>query len=131
MKIDRLYILIGFAWLIFGMMFGVYLGVTDQLQFSNSHAHANLLGFVISVLFGLIYRNWPELRASRLAMPQFAVYQAGVLMLFAGKFDIDNGGNGTLAPPGSVIVILGTLLMAWMFARLKADRGAETSRVPT
>lgn len=114
--LDRLYVLTGFIWLISGMVFGIYLGATDQLNFANSHAHANLLGFVISVLFGLIYRNWPTLMASRLAMPQFVLFQAGSLVLVAGKYDIDNGGGGLLAPPGSVLVVLGTLVMFWMFA---------------
>lgn len=120
MKIDRLYIMAGFVWLIVGMVFGIYLGITDQLQFSNSHAHANLLGFVISAIFGLIYRNWPALLSSRLALPQFALYQTGAVILVAGKYDIDNGGSGALAPPGSVIIVLGTLLMLWMFAGAKA-----------
>ena len=119
LKIDRFYILAGFVWLIIGMVFGIYLGITDQLQFSNSHAHANLLGFVISVLFGLMYRCWPSLMASRLAMPQFAIYQVGAIVLVAGKYDIDSGGSGVLAPPGSLIIVLGTLLMFWMFARIK------------
>ncbi len=99
MKMDRLYILTGFLWLIAGMTFGIYLGITDQLQFANSHAHANLLGFVISVLFGLIYRAWPVLMTSRLALPQFALFEVGSLVLVAGKYDIDGGGGGMLAPP--------------------------------
>lgn len=116
MNVDRLYVMTGFVWLILGMVFGVYLGITDQLQLANSHAHANLLGFVISILFGLLYRNWPLLQQSQLAMPQFVIYQLGAVVLVAGKYDIDNGGPGMLAPPGSVIIIVGTLLMFWMFA---------------
>ena len=100
---------------------GIYLGITDQLEFANSHAHANLLGFVISVLFGLIHRNWPVMMSSRLSIPQFVVFEAGSLVLVAGKFDIDNGGSGVLAPPGSVLVVLGTLIMFWMFANASAD----------
>jgi hypothetical protein len=118
---DRLYILTGFLWLIAGMIFGIYLGITDQLQFANSHAHANLLGFVISVLFGLIYRAWPVLMTSSLALPQFALFEIGSLVLVAGKFDIDRGGGGMLAPPGSLLVVLGTLVMFWMFATVTAD----------
>lgn len=131
MKIDRLYIFAGFVWLIFGMVFGIYLGITDQLQFSNSHAHANLLGFVVSALFGLIYRSWPSLLDHKLALLQFALYQIGAVVLVAGKYDIDDGGGGVLAPPGSMIVVLGTLLMLWMFATTKADRpGGVGDRVP-
>jgi hypothetical protein len=126
---DRIYILAGFFWLVAGMMFGVYLGITDQLQFANSHAHANLLGFVISVLFGLLYRNWPGLQSSRLAWPQFALFQIGAVVLVAGKFDIDSGGGGALAPPGSILVILGTLVMFWMFAKTAAEIELPKKRV--
>lgn len=121
MKIDRLYILTGFIWLILGMTFGIYLGITDQTNLSNSHAHANLLGFVVSVLFGLLYRNWPTLQNRKLALPQFLLFEIGSAILVAGKYDIDSGGSGALAPPGSLLVILGTLLMFWMFATAKAD----------
>ena len=67
-SLDRLYILTGFVWLIIGMVFGIYIGITDQTTQSNAHAHANLLGFVISVLFGLKYRIWPNMTTSRLRL---------------------------------------------------------------
>lgn len=120
---DRLYILTGFLWLIAGMIFGIYLGITDQMQFSNTHAHINLLGFVLSALFGLLHRNWHAMMASRLALPQFALFQIGSLVLVAAKYDLDGGGGGMLAPPGSVLVVLGTLLMVWMFASATAPVG--------
>ena len=121
MKMDRLYMLTGFLWLIAGMIFGIYLGITDQLQFANTHAHANLLGFVISVLFGLIHRNWSQLMSSRLALPQFALFEVGSMVLVAGKYNMDNGGHGVLAPPGSILVVLGALVMLWMFATASAE----------
>lgn len=130
MAIDRLSILAGFVWLIIGMLFGIYLGITDQSQFANSHAHANLLGFVISVLFGLLYRNWPAMQASRLALPQFAIYQLGAVVLVVAKYDIDNGGSGAFAAPGSVIVVLGTLLMAWIFVATGAEASAARRELP-
>lgn len=120
-KIDRLYILTGFIWLILGMTFGIYLGITDQTNLSNSHAHANLLGFVVSVLFGLLYRNWPTLQNRKLALPQFLLFEIGSAILVAGEYSIGSGGSSALAPPGSLLVILGTLLMFWMFATAKAD----------
>jgi hypothetical protein len=126
---DRIYILTGFIWLIAGMIFGIYLGITDQLQFANTHAHANLLGFVISVLFGLIHRNWPQLMSSRLALPQFALFEIGSLVLVVGKYDIDSGGQGMLAPPGSILVVLGTLVMFWMFSTASAEVDVTTKEM--
>lgn len=125
MKIDRLYILAGFVWLTLGMVFGIYLGITEQLNLANSHAHANLLGFVISVLFGLVYHAWPNLMTSRLAWPQVALYEIGAIVLVAGKYDIDKGGNGTLTAPGSILIVSGVLVMFWMFARETAGHAAQ------
>jgi hypothetical protein len=123
---DRLYIVTGFLWLIAGMVFGIYLGITDQLQFANTHAHANLLGFVISVLFGLIYRSWPQLMLSKLALPQFALFEVGSMVLVAGKYNIDSGGHGVLAPPGSILVVMGTLVMFLMFATATVEADVTT-----
>lgn len=122
---DRLYIMTGFVWLIFGMVFGIYLGVTEQLNFSNSHAHANLIGFVISILFGLLCRNWPALLASKLALLQFLLFEIGAVLLVAGKYNIDGGGKGVLTAPGSIMVVLGALLMLWIFATATDGRTAS------
>jgi hypothetical protein len=75
------------------------------------------------------YRNWPGLQSSRLAWPQFALFQIGAVVLVAGKFDIDSGGGGALAPPGSILVILGTLVMFWMFTKTAAEIELPKKRV--
>lgn len=116
MKLDRLYVLSGLAWLVVSMLFGFHLGASDQLQYSNSHAHAALLGFVVPVLFGLMLRSWPSVMSAKLARTQFAIYQIGAILLVAGKYSIDGGNNPVLAPIGAAIVVLATVLMGWMFA---------------
>ena len=116
MKLDRLFILTGFAWVVLGMVFGIYLGITNQLNLANTHAHANLVGFVISILFGLLHHNWPKMQASGVALPQFWVYQLGAVILVAGKYVVDTGGGSALVATGSVIVVVGTLMMVWLFA---------------
>jgi peptidoglycan/LPS O-acetylase OafA/YrhL len=115
MNLDRVYVRTGLIWLVLGMVYGIYLGITDQLNLANSHAHANLLGFVTSCLFGLLHRNWPDMRRGRLAVPQFWIYQVGVVLLIAGKVVVDMGGTPGLAAIGSIVVVLGTALMIVMF----------------
>lgn len=131
MRLDRLYILAGFAWLAFGMAYGIYLGITDQLNLGNSHAHANLVGFVLSCLFGLLHRNWPALAAHPLARVQFWVYQCGAVILVTGKYIVDTGGTPATAATGSLVVLLGTLMMIWLFATQSdgkhVSRSAEAS----
>jgi hypothetical protein len=122
-KVDRLYILCGFAWIVASMVFGFYIGAAEQLQYSNTHAHAALLGFVLSILFGLIYRSWPRLLESRLAPVQFGLYQVGTVVLIAGKYSIDGGNSAImLAVLGATITIVATALMGWLFVFHGEDR---------
>ncbi len=121
MALDRTYILSAFAWLVAASVFGTYIGMIGLTVQSNAHAHAGLLGFVISALFGLFHRSWPRMRTSRLALAQFVIYQVGAVLLVVGKYQVDATGNSVVVAPGSVIVIVGTLLMAWIFATHGAD----------
>lgn len=115
-KIGDLYILTGLVWLVLGMAFGIWMGITQQFDFANSHAHFNLVGFATSVLFGLIYRGYPGMNQSRLAAVQFWLYEIGAVLLVGGKAMVDGGGTDLLVIVGSIVVIVGAILMAWIFA---------------
>lgn len=115
-RLDRNYIIVGLCWVIVGMIFGAWLGASDHVNYANSHAHANLLGFVTSVLFGLLHWAYPALGKSKLAFWQFAIYEVGVLLLVVGKVLVDGGTQTPLLPAGSVITIIGAAVMLYMFA---------------
>jgi hypothetical protein len=66
-RIDGAFVLIGALYGAAGMGFGIWMGVTHNLQFANAHAHINLVGFVSFMLFGIVYRLWPALKERRLA----------------------------------------------------------------
>lgn len=121
MALSRTYILAAFAWLVAAMVFGIYIGIIGLTVQSNAHAHAGLLGFVASALFGLFHRNWPKMGTSKLALAQFVIYQVGTVLLVVGKYQVDATGDSVIVAPGSIIVIAGTLLMAWLFATRSAD----------
>jgi hypothetical protein len=48
------------------------------------------------------------------------------MVLVAGKYNIDSGGHGVLAPPGSILVVTGALVMFWMFATTSAEVDVAT-----
>lgn len=122
-RIDRNYILVGLLWVIVGMIFGAWLGGAHMNNFANSHAHINLLGFVTSVLFGILYWAFPAMARSRLAIWQFAFYEVGVLLLVIGKVLVDRDGTESLfLPIGSIVTILGTAMMLYLFATDKSTR---------
>lgn len=116
-KLDRNYILLGLCWVVVGMTLGIWLGITNQQNYANSHAHVGLLGFVASTLFGLLHWAYPALARSRLALWQFIIYEIGVVILVVGKFLIDGGKETILLPIGALITVAGAALMLAMFAK--------------
>lgn len=128
-KLDDAYIACGLLWLVFGMAYGIWMGITMQLNFGNSHAHANLLGFVASVLFGLVLRAYPAMREARLALPQFVVYQAGAVLLVLGKMRVDAGGDPGLAKIGALVILLGAVGMVCLFA-MRRNASAPAGGMP-
>jgi peptidoglycan/LPS O-acetylase OafA/YrhL len=116
-KLDRNYILLGLCWVVVGMALGIWLGITNQQNYANSHAHVGLLGFVASTLFGLLHWAYPALAKSRLALWQFIIYEIGVVILVIGKFLIDGGKETVLLPIGALITIAGAAMMLAMFAK--------------
>jgi hypothetical protein len=120
-KISDTYILVGFIWLVIGMVFGMWLGITNHLNFANSHAHLNLVGFATSVLFGLIYRAYPALGRSGMAWIQFALFEIGAILLVIGKVVVDGGGSDTIVAIGSIVVLIGTLAMVYLFAARRQE----------
>ena len=122
-NIDKVYVATGFGWLIFAAGFGTWLGASGHFNFSESHAHIGLLGFVASMLFGLVHRGWPELRERTLAIVQFAVYEIGAIVLLAGKIMVDaTGVPNALLMIGSPIVIGGVILFLWLFLAAPARK---------
>jgi peptidoglycan/LPS O-acetylase OafA/YrhL len=116
-RLDRSYIIIGLAWVIAAMIFGTWLGASNHINYANSHAHVGVLGFVTSILFGLLHWAYPELGKSRIAVWQFAIYEVGVALLIIGKVLVDGGTETLFLQVGSLVTILGTAMMLWMFAR--------------
>ena len=114
-NLGRNYVLIGLVWLICGMAFGIWMGINGQMNFANSHAHANLVGFVASVLFGLLHVNFPSIGKSRIAGWQFIVYEVGALLLVLGKAQVDAGGADMLVRVGALVTIIGAAMMLYMF----------------
>ena len=116
-KPDRSYIIVGLIWLLIGTVFGAWLGATQHMNFAESHAHLNLLGFVVSTLFGLIYWAYPKLANSKLALWQFITYEVGIVILLLGKVMVDADGTATpLLSIGSSVTIIGVALMLYLFA---------------
>jgi hypothetical protein len=120
-KIDETYLILSLLWLIAGMVFGIWLGASGHFGFAESHAHMALVGFVVSAIFGMMYRFYPIMKQSRLAIWQLWIYQIGAVMLVAGKIIVDAGGSPALVIAGSFVILAGVVLMLYIFATKRAE----------
>ncbi|TAM98651.1 MAG: hypothetical protein EPN45_17185 [Rhizobiaceae bacterium] len=131
-KIDEIYLTLSLLWLVAGMVFGIWLGATEHFKFAESHAHMALVGFVVSAIFGMMYRFYPAMKQSGLAVWQLWVYQIGALVLVAGKIVVDAGGSPTLVIAGSFVILAGVVLMLYIFATRRAEAAnPAASALPT
>jgi predicted membrane channel-forming protein YqfA (hemolysin III family) len=65
--LDLCFLLLGALSLCAGTGLGIAMGLMGDFGLRPVHAHANLLGWASLALFGLFYRAYPDVAASRLS----------------------------------------------------------------
>lgn len=118
MQISRNFMVIGVAYLVLGIVLGMYMGGSGDHSLAPLHAHINLLGFTLMTVFGLVYRVIPAMAATSLARAHFWLHLAGSLILLAmlsmlltGR--ITEAGMAPLAPLAELLVLLGVASFAY------------------
>lgn len=117
MTVSRGFLVIGPIYLIVGVLMGMYMGGSGDHTMQPVHAHINLLGFTLMMLFGLTYGRYPEAGASGLGRAHFWLHQIGsivllvmLLMLFSGN--IGEEAMFPIAPIAELAVLLGVVCFA-------------------
>lgn len=115
MNVSRNFVLLGTVFLIIGISFGIHMGASGNHGFAPLHAHLNLLGFVLSMIFALTYRSYPEMGASGLARLHFWVHAAGSAVLLVMLFlllggSITEAGMVPVAPIAELAVLAGVIM---------------------
>jgi hypothetical protein len=120
--IDLTYVAIGALWLVVGMILGIAMGATENFQFMPVHAHINLIGFACHSIFGMAYRQWPAMKASRLAPYQFWIFVIATPITLIGLVFTLTGGPAAPTIIGSLGLVIGAGLFAVLIwqARLAA-----------
>lgn len=118
MNAARGFLVVGPLFLIVGVLFGMVMGATGDHTMAPLHAHVNLLGFVLSMVFGLCYHTFPAAGATTLARAHFWLHLVGgvillvmLYLMFSGR--ITEAAMMPLAPLAEVMVFLGVLSFAW------------------
>ena len=113
--IDRAYVTIGLALLVLAMLLGFYMGAAADNKYLNVHVALALGGFVVLTIYGVLYRLWPSLKDAVLAKAQFWSAVIGALLLPVAAAMIANQMGIAVAVVGSVLAIVGAILMLWIF----------------
>ena len=108
-RIDTFFVLTAAACLIGGVGMGIFMGIAHDFQFAPVHAHLNLLGWASLALFGLVYKAWPALAQSRLALAHFALSAPSALVFPAGIYLSIAHQSPALAIGASLLWLAGAL----------------------
>ena len=123
---------LGFA--VLGMALGIYMAISKNHGQHVTHAHVLLLGFVVSVLYGAIYRLWLAAASVWLATIQTGLHQVGSVLIVSGLFLLFSGtatedALGPLLGGGSIAAISSAVLMLYQFVRAGRPQSAATAEM--
>jgi hypothetical protein len=83
------------------------------------HAHIGLVGFACHSIFGLVYRQWPAMKVSRLAPLQFWIFVLATPITLLGLYFTLSGGPALPTIIGSLGLLLGATLFLVMIWRAR------------
>jgi len=119
MSFDKKYLIWALGYIVAGMCLGIFMAASHNHGQYPTHAHINLIGFVLSLSYGIIHKLWLAHANQITANIQFIVHHAGALTIFFGLFLL----YGNFAPEekldpilaiGSITVLSAALLMFYM-----------------
>jgi hypothetical protein len=121
-RVDIYFLLLATLLLICGAILGIVMGSREDFTLVPVHAHLNLAGWASLALFGLTYRAYPQLAATRLAPWHFIVSAIGSILLPIGIGLAVLRGAPALAIVASILWLLGVLLYLVQVIRLLNSR---------
>lgn len=108
------WIKIGVLYFIIGIAIGLFMSATIQLQWGAAHAHVNVVGWLSTVLIGVVYSVYPKAGNSVLGKASFWLYNIGLPFLLASMFMVQivsaRPFAHTFTFAGGAVVTLGVIL---------------------
>lgn len=119
---DRKYVLTGLGYAGLGLVLGIYMASSKDHAQLVTHAHIMLLGFVVSFVYGLIYKLWLGDVTSTLAKIQYYTHQVGTAGLTIGLFILyghylPDAQIDPVLGVSSIIVFISLVLMKVMYIK--------------
>ena len=123
-RVDVYFLLLACILLICGATLGIVMGAREDFTLVPVHAHLNLAGWASLALFGLTYRAYPEIAATRLALWHFIVSGIASVLLPIGIGLAVLRNSPGLAIVASTLWLLGVLMFLIQLLRLLRERAA-------
>ncbi|WP_370212790.1 hypothetical protein [Roseovarius sp.] len=116
-RIALRFLLTGIGFLLFGMLWGIQMGMVGDHSQMPSHAHLNLVGGVLFLIFGLFYHCVPESALGFYCRAHYWLSLIGVVVMVAGTAYTIAGGHHGLAILGSFITLAAMVLFGVVVIR--------------
>jgi hypothetical protein len=129
-RVDIYFLLLATILLICGAVLGIVMGAQENFQLTPVHAHLNLAGWASLALFGLTYRAWPELAATKLARYHFVVSATASVLLPIGIGLAVLREQPGLAIFSSLLWLIGVLMFLAQLVRLLGIRSEAPAVSP-
>lgn len=122
---DRKYLVWALGYAAIGMCLGIFMAASHNHAQHVTHAHILLVGFVLSLGYGIIHKLWLGHPNPIIARIQFIVHQAAAVTMFTGLLLL----YGNILPEpqldpilgiASITVLVGALLMLYMVLKTSA-----------
>jgi hypothetical protein len=109
----------GVIYVTIGMIYGIWMSITQDHSTAPAHAHLNLIGFVLGSIFAFYYHHFAE-SAGKLRWAHFWVHQVAVVLMFPGIIIAITQGDEGLAKIASLLAVASMVL--FVFIHLTAGR---------
>jgi len=113
-RVSAAFFTMTFVYLLIGMVWGQYMGASEDHTLYPAHAHLNLVGGVLSAIYGTFYALTQNTTLSpRMAWINFAFSVAGVVVMIGALAVFLSHGNDPQYVPfmvtGEILNVLGML----------------------
>jgi len=116
---------IAVVYVLVGMLLGGKMGASGDHTLSGLHAHLNLVGFTLMMVFGLTYRSIPSMAEGRIGVSHFWLHQIGALVMMVSLYllfseTVAAASIGPFLLLSEVLIIFGIVLFGlnlWRNAR--------------
>lgn len=132
MNFDRRFLIWALGFAAVGLALGLYMGASQNHAELVAHAHILLIGFLLSLVYGIIHKLWLDNPNRTVAIAQFVLHQAAAVTVSVSLFLLYGGmaSEATLGPIlgiSSAGVLLGMLLMLYMVVKSGRNKVATQS----